>query len=225
MAIAGHCADGFAVLYEALADTAPYSPGAEAAGRRALRLTVLEYLAWIDGDASARTFDHYKAADNMTDRLTALRLLVHRADAGAREALDDFEARFAKDALVMDKWLTVQATAPFTETLARIRTLTAHPTFSYANPNRVRALIGAFATGNQTQFNRPDGAGFDFVADTVLSLDKRNPQVAARLLSAFRSWRALEPSRRVLAESALRRVAETSGLSSDVQDIATRSLQ
>ncbi|PTW57622.1 aminopeptidase N [Breoghania corrubedonensis] len=225
VAIAGHCAESFAILYEALADTGPYSPDAEAAGRRALRLTVLEYLAWIDGEASVRTLGHYRTANNMSDRLTALRLLVHRADAGAQEALDDFEARFAKDALVMDKWLTVQATAPFPETLARIRTLTAHPTFSYANPNRIRALIGAFAAGNQTQFNRPDGAGFDFVADTVLSLDKRNPQVAARLLSAFRSWRALEPGRRALAEAALRRVAEAGGLSSDVQDIATRSLQ
>ncbi|MDJ0931867.1 aminopeptidase N [Breoghania sp.] len=225
VAIAGHCTDGFLILYEALADTGPYSPDADAAGRRALRLVVLEYLAGIDGEASERTLAHYKAAADMTDRLASLRLLVHRADRGAQEALDDFEARFAKDALVMDKWLTVQATAPFPETLARIHTLTEHPAFSYANPNRIRALIGAFAAGNQTQFNRPDGAGFEFVADTVLSLDKRNPQVAARLLSAFQSWKALEPGRRALAEAALKRVAETGGLSSDVQDIATRSLQ
>ncbi|WP_321341734.1 aminopeptidase N [Breoghania sp.] len=225
VAIAGHCLEGFAELYEALADEAPYSPEAAAAGRRALRLVVLDYMASIEGEASARTFAHYNAADNMSDRLAALRLLVHRADTHAQEALEDFETRFGKDALVMDKWLTVQATAPFPETLARIRTLTAHPTFSYSNPNRIRALIGAFATGNQTQFNRADGAGFEFVADTVLSLDKRNPQVAARLLSAFRSWRVLEPGRRALAEAALRRVAQSSDLSSDVQDIAARSLQ
>ncbi|MEI2384681.1 aminopeptidase N [Breoghania sp. JC706] len=225
VAVAGHCAEGFAILYEALADTGAYSPDADAAGRRALRLTVLEYLACIDGEASARTLDHYKASDNMTDRLTALRLLVHRADSGTQEALEDFETRFAGEALVMDKWLTVQATAPFPETLARIRTLTSHSAFSFTNPNRIRALIGAFAAGNQTQFNRADGAGFNFMADTVLTLDKRNPQVAARLLSAFRSWRALEPGRRALAEAALRRVAEAEGLSSDVQDIATRSLQ
>ncbi|WP_319771938.1 aminopeptidase N [Breoghania sp.] len=225
VAIAGHCLEGFAELYEALADKGPYSPDAAAAGRRALRLTVLDYMAAIEGEASERTFAHYNTADNMTDRLTALRLLIHRADTHSQEALEDFEARFGKDALVMDKWLTVQATAPFPETLARIRTLTAHPTFSYSNPNRIRALIGAFAAGNQTQFNRADGAGFEFVADTVLSMDKKNPQVAARLLSAFRSWRVLEPGRRALAEAALRRVVQSSGLSSDVQDIAARSLQ
>jgi aminopeptidase N len=98
----------------------------------------------------------------------------------------------------------------------------AHPAFSFANPNRVRALIGSFAHGNQTQFNRADGAGYDFVAATVVDLDPRNPQVAARLLSAFKSWRALEPARRGKAEAALRRVAGLETLSRDVKDIVTR---
>ena len=109
-------------------------------------------------------------------------------------------------------------------TLDRVRALTTHPAFSFANPNRVRALIGAFAHANHTQFNRPDGAGHHFVTDTVLSLDARNPQVASRLLSAFKSWRALEPVRRQHAEAALRKVVQTEGLSEDVQDIARRAL-
>jgi aminopeptidase N len=99
-----------------------------------------------------------------------------------------------------------------------------HPAFSLANPNRVRALIGNFAHGNATQFNRADGAGYDFAVETVLALDGKNPQVAARLLSAFKSWRALEAGRRGKAEAALRRVAAQSSLSRDVQDIVQRTL-
>jgi aminopeptidase N len=93
-----------------------------------------------------------------------------------------------------------------------------------ANPNRVRALIGSFAQANHTQFNRLDGAGYDFVADIVLKLDPKNPQVAARIMGAFRSWRALEARRRQRAEATLRRVAATSNLSSDVHDIVARTL-
>ena len=89
----------------------------------------------------------------------------------------------------------------------------AHPAYSNTNPNRIRALVGGFAGGNQTQFNRADGAGYDFVAGFVLDLDKRNPQTAARLLINFRSWRALEPGRRALAEAALRRIADAPDLS------------
>ena len=86
--------------------------------------------------------------------------------------------------------------------ISRVRALTAHPAFSLANPNRVRALVGNFAQGNQTQFNRADGAGHAFHADTMIALDAINPQVAARLTTAFRSWRALEPVRRLKSRSA-----------------------
>ena len=92
------------------------------------------------------------------------------------------------------------------------------------NPNRVRALIGAFAQTNQTQFNRADGAGFEFLADTVLALDPKNPQVAARLATAFRSWRALEPVRRARAEAALRRIAAAPNLSRDLPTLWAASL-
>jgi aminopeptidase N len=105
-----------------------------------------------------------------------------------------------------------------------VKALMQHPAFSLANPNRVRALIGSFAMANQTQFNRGDGAGYAFLVDTVLLLDGKNPQVAARLLSALKSWRVLEPSRRAQAEAALRRVAGASALSRDVSDIVARTL-
>ncbi|MBI4276036.1 MAG: aminopeptidase N C-terminal domain-containing protein, partial [Rhizobiales bacterium] len=125
--------------------------------------------------------------------------------------------------LVIDKWLSLQAAIPEHGTLDRVRALTSHVAFSMGNPNRVRALIGVFAQGNPTQFNRADGAGYDFVADTALTLDTKNAQVAARLMTAFRSWRALEPGRRAKAEAALQRTA-AAAVSADVGDIVRRSL-
>jgi aminopeptidase N len=113
---------------------------------------------------------------------------------------------------------------PAPATLDRVRALIDHPAFSLSNPNRIRALVGSFASGNQTQFNRADGAGFDFLADFVIDLDRRNPQTAARLLVSFRSWRALEARRRAHAEKALKRIAAVAELSADVRDIVARML-
>ncbi|MDK9697734.1 MAG: aminopeptidase N, partial [Siculibacillus sp.] len=221
-AVAEAHSDAFRRLHEGLATSAPYSPDAASAGRRALRNTALDYLVRAgDGDVALA---RYEAADNMTDRLAAITAIVAADLPQARGVLADFHDRFAGDPLVIDKWLMVQATAPVKETLDRVAALTLHPAFSITNPNRVRALITTFATGNQTQFNRADGAGYAFVAEKVLALDPINPQVAARLLSSFRSWRSLEPRRRAYAEAELKRVATSSGLSRDVADIAARSL-
>jgi aminopeptidase N len=125
---------------------------------------------------------------------------------------------------VLDKWLALEAMVPAPATLDRVRALIDHPAFSLSNPNRIRALVGSFASGNQTQFNRADGAGFDFLADFVIDLDRRNPQTAARLLVSFRSWRALEAKRRAHAEKALKRIAAVAELSADVRDIVARML-
>lgn len=216
----------FAALYDQLSVAGPYSPDAASAGRRALRNVALDYLALTEGEAAgARLLRHYEAADNMTDRFAALSILVTLGLPDAEGALADFYERFAGDALVIDKWFAVQATAPTPAALDRVKALTGHPAFSFTNPNRMRSLVTTFATGNQTQFARADGAGFAFVADVVLRLDDVNPQVAARLLSAFRSWRALEGRRRAHAEVELKRIAGKPGLSRDVADIATRCLQ
>jgi aminopeptidase N len=98
---------------------------------------------------------------------------------GAKAAFDDFYQRYSDDPLIIDKWFSLQAMTPDPATLDRVRALTGHPAFSMANPNRVRSLIGAFAQGNPTQFNRPDGAGYEFMADRILALDPNNPQVPA----------------------------------------------
>ena len=218
-------AEPLRAIYERLADAGAYSPDAASAGRRSLRNGALDLLAAGDrlaGVALAQA--QFAAATNMTDQLAALGVLAQMPGAAREEALAAFYASFVDDALVIDKWLALQAVQPDVDVLDRIRGLMEHKAFSIRNPNRVRALIGSFAAGNPTRFNAADGSGFDFVAETVVMLDRFNAQVAARLLSSFKSWRSLEAGRRDRARAALERVAGTEKLSPDVADIATRSL-
>jgi aminopeptidase N len=211
--------------YERMISRDHYSPDAQSAGRRSLKNICLDLLAITEDSAAiARALAQYSSADNMTDRMTALETLAQHDRPERAAVLDDFYQRYADDPLIIDKWLALQATIPEPATLDRVRALTGHPAFSMANPNRVRSLIGAFAQANHTQFNRADGSGYDFVADVVLTLDPKNPQVAARLMGAFRSWRALEAGRRARAEATLRRVAAVPALSRDVHDIVARTL-
>jgi aminopeptidase N len=212
-------------LYHGLASDAAYSPDARSAGRRALRNTALDLIAASDeGMGTGLAKAQFDAATNMTDRVAALGILCLTESEAREEALDAFCKRFAGNALVIDKWLTLQATIPHTGTLDRVRRLMRSDAFSMSNPNRVRALIGAFTAGNQRQFNAQDGSGYEFVGECVLLLDPKNPHIAARLLSAFRTWRMMEPGRRRLAEAALRRVEAAENLSPDVKDIVERSL-
>ncbi len=200
----------------------PYSPDASSAGKRALRNAVLGLLAAGDpenGASLAQT--QFDAADNMTDTLAALGVLSLIPGQAREDALARFYASFRDEALVVDKWFALQASIPEASTLDRVRTLMTHPAFSLSTPNRIYALIGSFSA-NATQFNRADGAGYDLVAEVVLLLDSKNPQVGARVLNAFRSWRTMEGGRRQRAEAALRRIVAQPSLSPDVNDIAIR---
>jgi aminopeptidase N len=216
--------DALANAYHRMVDDGPFSPDAASAGRRALKNVCLDLLATADPAGIARADAQYRDADNMTDRTAALATLSHHQVPERQAAFDDFYRRYEGDALIIDKWFGLQAAIPQADTLARVKSLTSHPAFSMSNPNRVRALIGNFAQANQTQFNRRDGEGYAFHADTTLALDAINPQVAARLMTAFRSWRALEPERRGKAEAALKHVAAGKALSRDLQDIVSRTL-
>jgi len=214
-----------ASVYERMTDAGLYSPDARSAGRRALRNTVLDLLAANATPAGiARADRQYRNADNMSDRMAALATLSLHDVAERKNALADFYSRYAGDALVVDKWFSLQAAIPHRDTLDHVRALTNHPAFSLANPNRVRSLIGAFAQNNSTQFNRPDGAGYEFIADAVLALDQKNPQVSARLATAFRNWRTMEHDRQAKAERSLRRIRAASPLSRDLSDIVDRAL-
>ena len=223
-AIGGKLGPALAKTYDGMTVPGPYSPDAASAGCRALRNVALDLLAATGTpEAIARAARQYDGADNMTDRMAALATLALHAGPERERALTDFYARYAADALVIDKWFSLQAMIPQSDTLDKVRALTAHPAFSFANPNRVRALIGAFAA-NPTQFNRADGAGYDFVAGNVLALDPKNPQLAARLATAFRTWRTLEQGHRGKAQAALERIKATPNLSRDLSDIVERAL-
>jgi aminopeptidase N len=220
-----HLNAGLTAAYQSLADERPYSPDAVSAGRRMLKNLCLDLLAATqEGHAIRLAARQYQTADNMTDRMAALATLSLHDLPERTAAFEDFYQRYRDDPLIIDKWFALQATTPDPATLDRVRALTGHPAFSMANPNRVRSLIGAFAQGNQTQFNRADGAGYDFVAERILALDPNNPQVASRMTTAFKSWRTLEPGRRARAEAALRRIANAPRLSRDVGDIVQRAL-
>jgi aminopeptidase N len=224
-AIGERHAGALADMYDRMNTGGQYRPDAQGAGRRSLKNLCLDLLAATErADAIARAAAQYQNADNMTDRMAALETLSLHDRPARAAAFEDFYRRYADDPLIIDKWLALQAAIPEPATLDRVKALTKHPAFSMANPNRVRSLIGSFAQANHTQFNRADGAGYDFVADIVLALDPKNPQVAARITGAFRSWRALETQRRQRAEATLRRVVAAPSLSRDVTDIVARTL-
>jgi aminopeptidase N len=211
-------------LHDWLGEPRPFSPDAESAGRRALRNVALALYA--DGniiDGLARAHKQLHDADNMTERLGALTQILLKPNSSRERASDAFSRRYAMEPLILDKWFALQAQIPERETLDRVRGLMSHRGFSMSNPNRVRALVGGF-TANQTQFNRGDGEGYVFLEEVVVALDPTNPQIAARLLTAMRSWRSLEETRRSHAEAMLRRIAALPSLSPDVRDIVTRSL-
>ena len=215
----------FAALYRGLRSDAPFTPDAESAGRRALRNALLDILATGD-EGVGLAADQFQTASNMTDRLAALTVLAHRFPDSdvAERALRSFETRFADNALVMDKWFAVKAATPAHGALEVVRSLTRHPAFNMGNPNRVRALIGGFATANPVGFNRPDGAGYRFLAETIAAIDPNNARLAARLATSMRAWRSLEAGRRAKARDALSHLAGIKSLSVAVRDIVERSL-
>jgi aminopeptidase N len=216
----------FGTLYESMSTPGPFSPDAASAGRRALRNTALAFLSQSD-NAPGRAKAVFDTANNMTDLSYALTVLAHRFPdtAEATEALASFKARYEHNALVVDKWLAIQAAIPGAAALERIRSLTEDPLFNRMNPNRVRALVGTFAFGNPTGFNRADGAGYRFLAEEILGIDRRNPQLAARILTSMRSWRSLEPVRADHAREALMQIDRSGDLSTDVRDIVDRILK
>jgi aminopeptidase N len=213
-----------AALRDSLTERGPYSPAAAPAGRRALRNEALGLIALGAPAEGARlSLAQFAEADNLTDRLAALAAMTLIPGAEREDLIARFGELYAREPLVLDKWLMAQALIAEDGTLVRVKGLMNHPAFSLGNPNRVRGLIGGFAA-NLTQFNRADGEGYGFIADIVVALDRTNPQVASRLLGSFKSWRMLEAGRRAKAEAALRMVQTTPNLSRDVADIAARSL-
>jgi len=196
----------------------------EAKGVRRLRTVTLGLIAAGDearGAVLAKA--QYDAADNMTDRQGALGVLVSLDAAERAEALDAFYKRFQGEPLVLDKWFALQASAQRSDTLDAVRSLSAHPDFTLANPNRLRALAGTFGA-NHWAFHNASGGGYAFLAGMIVAADKLNPQTAARLVPPLGRWRRMEPKRAALMRAQLERIAGTPGLSKDVFEQVSKSL-
>jgi aminopeptidase N len=210
--------------YHANQTPGEYSPDAASIGKRALKNLALSYLCAAPSEESIalaqRQFDE---ASNMTDRIAALGALVHARAPSAQDALQRFYDEFQGEALVVDKWFMMQATASTTD-LARVRELMKHPAFTLRNPNRARSLVAAFCSGNPVQFHAPDGSGYAFWAEQVIALDALNPQVASRLSRAMDRWRRYAPALQAHMKKALQQVAGQTKLSNDVREVVSKAL-
>ena len=210
--------------YHAQAVPGPYSPDAQAAGKRALRNLCLGYLMELDERASRDlAFAQFETADNMSDTMAALGALANYDCAERVRALDAFYAKWTHEPLVVDKWLAVQAGSRLPGTLAEVRRLLAHPAFDIRNPNKVYALIRSFSA-NHLRFHAADGGGYVFLADQVIAIGAFNPQVAARMARAFDRWKKFDSARRQHARAALERIRDAEGLSNDVAEIVSKAL-
>ncbi|GAA5509016.1 aminopeptidase N [Novipirellula caenicola] len=212
-------------LYNDQAADGAYKNDQQSINRRRLKNVVLAYLSALDTSESVSLVaGQFDQADNMTNKQAALSLLANLDVPAREEALAAFYKKYQSDPLVIDKWFAVQAVSSREDTIEQVKRLTTHPDFSVDNPNRVRSLIGAF-TQNQVRFHQADGAGYKLLADYVLKIESANPQLAARLVAAFNSYRRFDESRQTQMQNELKRIAEHPGLCKDVHEIVQRALR
>ncbi len=201
-----------------------FSLNPAAKGARKLRNIALVYLvASGAADGPVIAFNQFHEADNMTERQAALAVLANGESAERVAALDIFYNRYGGDALTLDKWFQTQALAFHPHTPALVEELSRHKDFTLNNPNRVRALYGAFAA-NQWAFHHKSGQGYQLVADAIIALDALNPQTAARLVPPLGRWKRFDADRAALMRGALQRILDKPGLSKDVTEQASKSL-
>ncbi len=215
-------ADDLHALYER-ASSVPYD-GEGARSARKVKTAALAYLAASEPERAAElAAAQYDAADNMTDRQGALMVLCGLEHPARDEKLAAFYQRYQGNALVIDKWFTLQALSLHPQVLDHVEALSQHPDFTLRNPNRVRSLYMALA-GNPPAFHAASGAGYRMIADLILALDPINAQTAARFVPALGRWRKLEPKRAALMRAELERIKAAEKLSRDTFEQVTRSL-
>ena len=215
----------FEACYTELQDQGEYSIDAESRGKRQLKNTCLKYLmATYDEDMDEVCYQQYQHANNMTDSLAAFGILMNRSCPQRAKAIDDFEQRWKHDTLVMDKWFTLQAGANVPSVLKHVKALMKHELFDIRNPNKVRALIATYANNNPVNFHNNNGDGYEFIASCVLALDRLNPQIAARLVRSLIDGDKYAAIYTTPMRRALERIHAEASLSSDVNEIVTKSL-
>jgi aminopeptidase N len=212
----------FIAVYQAHLSHKKYSPDASSAGKRALKNLCLNYLLeWQDDSTAQLALAQEKSADNMSDRLSALIALLQRDV--TTPVLQRYFDDFSEEALVVDKWFALQASARHSDVTA-VRKLMQHPAFTLNNPNRARSLIFSFCNANPAQFHAMDGSGYDFWAEQVIALNAINPQIAARLARSLDHWQNYQPVLREQMHAALQRVANEKSLSKDVRELVNKAL-
>ncbi|WP_120076343.1 aminopeptidase N [Aurantiacibacter odishensis] len=222
-AIGSALEEEFAALH-ARAAAVPYSLSAQARGARKVKTQALLYLAAGNEDHGRElAWSQYSGADNMTDRQGALMVLAGMSGIERTDALLDFYNRYKGNALVVDKWFTLQASSMHPDVLEHVKALADHPQFTLKNPNRVRSLYMAFAY-NPHAFHAKSGEGYRLVADVILALDPINPQTAARFVPQLGRWRRIEPKRSAMMKAQLERIAASPKLSRDTYEQVSRSL-
>ena len=204
----------------------PYVAQADDFARRRLQNMLLAYLMRTeDLDVLDECVDQFGVSDNMTERLAALACLVNSPFTDeAEQALESFADKFADDPLVMDQWFSVQAASVLPDGLERVEHLLHHPAFSIKNPNKVRAVVGAFSTQNTPNFHAVDGSGYAFLADKVIELDALNPQMAARMLSPLTRWQRFDLHQQEMMQRQLKRIKNSGELSADLFEVLEKSL-
>ncbi|MCK9238695.1 MAG: DUF3458 domain-containing protein, partial [Thiopseudomonas sp.] len=227
--LAEQLAEPLLALYNRLREQAKqtqYRPEAEQIGNRRLQAMALSYLTLLQrDDIVAATVAQFEQADNMTERLSALSCLVNStAQSQAQAALVQFAEEFAHDPLVMDQWFSVQAASSVLGELAHVRQLMQHPSFSIKNPNKVRAVIGAFTQHNLPQFHAEDGSGYVFLAEQVAALDALNPQMSARIITPLTRWQRYAPTQQALMRAQLEQLQALPKLSKDLYEVLERTL-
>ena len=214
----------FARIYGELAPVGAYRPQTADAAARRLRNLCLSYLNELDSPAyRALAQQQFDRADNMTDQFSALSVLANTSGEEGEAALSAFYTRWQSEALVVDKWLSVQAISRLPGTLARVGSLTRHPAFDLKNPNKVYALVRTFGS-NHRHFHAADGSGYRFLAAQITALDPANPQVASRLARCFDRWKRFDAERQNHARSALESLKQQPGLSRDVFEVVDKAL-
>ncbi len=217
--------DQFKALYQKYHKDESGQFDAGAIGRRRIKNSCLSYLAKLKSQESYQLAEQqFQTAKNMTDQIAALAVVVDSENPAKKSCLNSFYQQWQNEALVIDKWFTLQASSCAEDTFAVVQRLMKHPAFELTNPNRVRSLIGAFSQANQIHFHAANGQGYQFLADQVIALNAINPQVASRMVGALTQWKHFDVNRQALMKAALEQIVNTPDVSKDVYEVASKSL-